>query len=566
MRRFLDLPTRHKLSLGFGVLFLFLLATMATAYRGLRAMEASQQRLFEVDFATAQDAWALRGALDSSRGALLTMMVQRSRAGQKVWHQETLARAKDAETMMERLLAKAPNGTELHARVTQLQQILRAYNSLRDRQLIPAIYAGDPEGARRLFLGVQTEYYQRIRERAEELSAATQQSAAAALKESQRQADLAVAYFGVIGALTMVSGVLMIVFLSRIIAVPLGRVSQVARRIAEGDLAVEVVTSQRGDEVGVLEQSFALMTRSLQDLARVADEVVADVDAHITPRSENDVLAKAFAALDLQATELRRHNAHVAADLRMAREIQTALLPLEPTQLAAPDSGLIFKFDHRYLPATQLAGDFFDVLPISPHQIGIFICDVMGHGVRAALVTAMISTLLSEGRDCAGDPAHFLAQINRALTASLRRSRTSIFATAFYGVADAQNQTLRYVNAGHPLPFLVRGPDRMAQPMGDISGPALGVFEDADFPLGEQVLQAGDWLLAYTDGLTEAQNARGEEYGEARLVELARDSNFVDAAAWLDAILQDAQRFRGGAEFEDDVCLVGLEVGRASLD
>src|SRR5207248_865042 len=132
--------------------------------------------------------------------------------------------------------------------------------------------------------------------------------------------------------------------------------------------------------------------------------------------------------------ELREKNSQLEDDLDMASEIQQAFLPHQfpafPRGVALEQSAL--QFHSRYLPTGAVGGDFFHVLPLSETQAGVFICDVMGHGVRAALVTAIQRALIEELMDVAHDPGEFLTRINHALLSILRRTRTPMFASAFY--------------------------------------------------------------------------------------------------------------------------------------
>jgi len=113
------------------------------------------------------------------------------------------------------------------------------------------------------------------------------------------------------------------------------------------------------------------------------------------------------------------------------------------------------RFCHRYLPTGAVGGDFFNVRALSDDKAGVFICDVMGHGVRSALVTAIMRALVEELAPLADKPGQLLDQINRDLRAILRQSGTPMFTTAFYLVADLDRQLITYANAGHPRPLLI---------------------------------------------------------------------------------------------------------------
>jgi sigma-B regulation protein RsbU (phosphoserine phosphatase) len=275
------------------------------------------------------------------------------------------------------------------------------------------------------------------------------------------------------------------------------------------------------------------------------------------------------------AEELRAKNAQLEADFNMAREIQEMFLPQQyPTfpHSASPGESAI-KFSHRYLPAAQVGGDFFNIFPITDCTAGVFICDVMGHGMRAALITAIMRGLLEELMPVAADAGKFLSEINRSLHAILKRTREPFLATAFYLVADVAAGEVRFTSAGHPSPYHVRRSKGEVQPL-RISdprhGPALGLFEKAVYPTCSSPVAPNDVLLLFTDGIYETTNPRDEEYGQERLLANVRESALLPTEQLLDKLLTDAQTFRAGPggterpmdDFEDDVCLVALDVTR----
>jgi sigma-B regulation protein RsbU (phosphoserine phosphatase) len=251
----------------------------------------------------------------------------------------------------------------------------------------------------------------------------------------------------------------------------------------------------------------------------------------------------------------------------MAREIQQAFLPQHyptfPRDAIATESAL--QFHHRYHPTGAVGGDFFDVLPISDTEAGVFICDVMGHGVRAALVTAMVRALADDLLPMAAEPAKFLTEINRRLLAILTQIRSPMFASAFYLVIDLARGELRYSSAGHPSPLLVRRSAGVVEPLQFRNcrpGPALGVFEESEYPLCQSPLARHDLIVLYTDGLYEVEGAAGEEYGPDRLLAAVRQRVDLPADQLFDELLADIQQYAGKQDFVDDVCIVGAEIAR----
>ncbi len=270
------------------------------------------------------------------------------------------------------------------------------------------------------------------------------------------------------------------------------------------------------------------------------------------------------------AEELRTKNAQLEADFNMAREIQEIFLPHQyptfPHWVSPEESAL--RFSHLYLPAAAVGGDFFDVFAITGTTAGIFICDVMGHGMRAALVTAIMRGLVEELMPVAADAGKFLTEINRSLRAILQRTQEPFLATAFYGVADAALGELRFANAGHPSPMRLRrdvGTVELLKAADPRHGPALGLFSKAVYPTCRSPLAAQDLLLLYTDGLYEADNSAGEEYGQERLLQSVRRHSRLAPQHLFNKLLEEVERFSGTKEFEDDVCLVGVEVERIGV-
>jgi phosphoserine phosphatase RsbU/P len=267
------------------------------------------------------------------------------------------------------------------------------------------------------------------------------------------------------------------------------------------------------------------------------------------------------------ADELRAKNAQLEADFNMAREIQEMFLsqqyPTFPHSAAPEESAL--RFSHRYLPAAAVGGDFFNIFAITDTTAGIFICDVMGHGMRAALITAIMRGLVEELMPVAADPGKFLTEINRSLNAILRRTREPFLATAFYVVADVVSGELRFSSAGHPSPFHVRREAGKVEPIkfwDARHGPALGLFDKSTYPTNRCPIAINDVVLLFTDGLYEVDKETHEEYGQDRLLAAVRARYNLPTERLLDELLQDVQRFSSAKEFEDDVCLVAMEVAK----
>ncbi|MDB6155840.1 MAG: putative sensor protein [Chthoniobacteraceae bacterium] len=280
-----------------------------------------------------------------------------------------------------------------------------------------------------------------------------------------------------------------------------------------------------------------------------------------------DITARkdAEAQLARYTEELREKNAEMEDDLNMAREVQQAFLPQQfpsfPRKVSASQSALAFV--SKYLPTTTLGGDFFHVLPVSEMQAGIFICDVMGHGVRAALVTAIQRALVEELVEFADRPGEFLTRMNASLLSILRRTRSPMFVSAFYLLVNVEDATLQYANAGHPRPLhFKRDENSVALLSGQNArpGPALGVFEDSRYLTHHAAMAARDLVLLYTDGLYEVEGADGDYYDQGRLLEFVERRVQHGSDSIFEETLEEVRRFSFSGGFVDDVCLVGVEV------
>ena len=262
--------------------------------------------------------------------------------------------------------------------------------------------------------------------------------------------------------------------------------------------------------------------------------------------------------------DLRQKNALMEENLRTAREIQLAMLP-QQYPIFPPDGkpeASAFQFLHRYLPAESVSGDFFTVTQISATEAGVLICDVTGHGTRAALVTAMIRAIAEELKPLARDPANFLRKLNFDLCSILKNTGSPMLTTAFYAVADYATGTLRFANAGHPKPLLLRRTVNTVTPLMNSSGksqPALGLFEDPVYSTSEIQIQPGDFLMLFTDGLFEVQGQHEELYSQERLILDVKNLLAQTPGILFDELIQVIRTFTLNGEFEDDVCLVGMD-------
>lgn len=291
----------------------------------------------------------------------------------------------------------------------------------------------------------------------------------------------------------------------------------------------------------------------------------------ITPQKvAEEQIRKANAELASSRELLRLKNIQMEDDLKMASEIQLTMLPQQfPTlpRTAKPEDSA-FQFTPRYHPTGTVGGDFFTVYPLSDTEVAVFICDVAGHGVRSALITAMIRALVEELRPYANDPGEFLTRLNSDLSAILRHTGTPVLTTAFYLVANSKTGDMRYANAGHPKPLLIRRRAGVVKPIRHASRqiqPALGLFEQARYQTSAETLAPHDVVMLFTDGLYEVHAPNDNLYTQEMLMAGVQKQLQLPVSQLFDHLLQQILDFAVSHEFVDDVCLVGMEyVGRKS--
>jgi serine phosphatase RsbU (regulator of sigma subunit) len=244
-----------------------------------------------------------------------------------------------------------------------------------------------------------------------------------------------------------------------------------------------------------------------------------------------------------QKLESERRSAH---ELEIARQVQSRLFP----QTLPPCSTL--DYAGLCIQARQVGGDYYDFLNLGQERLGLVIGDIAGKGIAAALLMANLqANLRGQCATALEEPQRFLRSVNQ-----LFRENTieSAYATLFFAEYDAQAQRLRYANCGHLHGLLLRGDDSLDRL--ETTGTVLGLFEDWECALGERRLDCGDVFVLYTDGVTEAFDAAGEEFGEERLIAALRRSRELPAQALVESIVDDVRRFSPQEQYDDITLIV----------
>ncbi len=298
-----------------------------------------------------------------------------------------------------------------------------------------------------------------------------------------------------------------------------------------------------------------VVVSALDDMDSIAKCIELGAEDYLL-KPFNAVLLNARVGACLEKKWLRDQEqtylAAVREQMQLGRQIQADFMPADLPQVEG------WEIAARFQPAYEVAGDFYDMFRLPGDRLGMLLGDVSGKGVGAALFMALTRSLLRAYSDY--DTVSTLDVLNAVFLTNryiLRhhQQRTSMFATVFLGVLDVQTATLNYINAGHVPPILSRsyGQNQLLNP----TGPLIGVTEDIPFVVQQVALDPGDVLLIYTDGISEAMNARHELFGSDDLLEIV-----AQRPASVDVVLQRVETavrsHIGGETPSDDVTMLAL--------
>jgi sigma-B regulation protein RsbU (phosphoserine phosphatase) len=341
------------------------------------------------------------------------------------------------------------------------------------------------------------------------------------LGDGLNMADLLLYVLAVLAGMLLVvyAGALLIGWLlARSITRSVHALSLGTQRLRKGDFTAHIPVRTR-DQLGELAESFNLMSRGLQEL--------------MLTQGEKERLEE---------------------ELRIARQIQMSLLP----RGSVDHPGL--RIAALCLPATEVGGDYYDLLPLSATRLGVLVADVSGKGTSAALYMAELKGLVLSLSRIHESPARLLSEANRILAANLD-SRS--FVTMTYAVIDTQAGTLRYARAGHNPLLRFEAATGLVH---TLLPPGLGLGLDRG-PVFDRVLREeevplcpGDMFLFFTDGLSEAMNVRSELFGEQRLRDVVGQSEKLSSEELKERILAEVRAFAAGAAQADDMTMVALKV------
>jgi len=259
------------------------------------------------------------------------------------------------------------------------------------------------------------------------------------------------------------------------------------------------------------------------------------------------LLAIAYVAVQLVFTNERRWLS-MERELAIARQIQTSILPNGSPQIEN------LRITAAYLPMTEVAGDFYEFLPVDAYRMGVLVADVSGHGVPAALIASMLKVAVRSVVPCASDPSAVLRGLNRALSGQMPDQ----FVTAAYLFLDMEERRAIYSAAGHPPMLLLR--DGHVEAI-ESNGLVFGVLSEPDYPVRVLTIHSGDRFFLYTDGVIEAENGKGQPFGNARVEQIMLESRARTADQFSQKVLGEVRGWRPNSMAQqDDITLVVVDV------
>ncbi len=262
-------------------------------------------------------------------------------------------------------------------------------------------------------------------------------------------------------------------------------------------------------------------------------------------------IEKSLKEIEKTKEALSSHDKLIALkqELEIAKVIQTSILPKTFPEKKE------FEIFAKMIPAKEVGGDLYDFFMLDKYRLAVVLGDVSGKGIAAAMLMAVSKTLI-KATAYKGMPAdNVLFEVNNLLADD---SPPNMFVTVFYGVLDTRNGSFEYSNGGHNAPFLISSDGSITQ-LDNIGGLLLGAMKDSEYESNIITLKPGDYLVLYTDGVTEAFNKDDEEYEDERLINSLRNAGKENAGKLVEKVIADVQKFSEGVEQSDDITCLALK-------
>ena len=331
-----------------------------------------------------------------------------------------------------------------------------------------------------------------------------------------KKLSMTMAAMGFVGILLLTAAV---IYIARSITKPLRSLAAATHVLASGNFDLELPLVRSNDEVGLLANDFQFMKESLKEYIRNLTETTAAKE-------------------------------RIQSELKVATDIQESLLPrLFPAFPDRPELDIYASMD----PAKEVGGDFYDFFLINDNNLCFLIADVAGKGVPAALYMMVAKTLLKSEGQRLGEPDQILSYVNNVLATD---NDSCMFATVFCAILDIRTGEVRFANAGHNPPLIIESQGIRYLTLK--AGFVLGPMTDTVYETERLIMQPGDTLFLYTDGVTEAANLENDLYGEQQLLNALQRVPKEDLKEMIHYIRAEVTQHANGAPQSDDVTMVAI--------
>lgn len=274
MKLFMDLPTRAKFFIGFGVVIVLFIAVIIVATRSISFVQQIQYNIVTSEFADTKDILAIKSNIDDMRVTLLNMMSAKDRSEKAALHQFIKERSDELMRLKQTLTERNKDEPPLLKKIEELNAVNDGFKQTREGELIPLIYAGRIDEARKIAFGIQAKRYEKMRAIVLDIKDYSVKEADKHMIESEASTSSAIRSFLILGAVAVAVSIFIALFSNTLIAKPLNSLSAAAEKVAAGDLTVNVPATGRSDEVGVLARTFSMMIERLQKETREITEAV----------------------------------------------------------------------------------------------------------------------------------------------------------------------------------------------------------------------------------------------------------------------------------------------------
>lgn len=337
--------------------------------------------------------------------------------------------------------------------------------------------------------------------------------------------------------------------ISQLISKPIRNLTQSINEMKSGNMSV-IAKVETKDEIGTLAENFNQMSKKLKE----SFEQIQDQNNTIREYNENleKKVEERTAELNVANEELVKKHQEMMRDLNMARRIQLSIIPSEKDYPQMNELNM----GSQYNSMDSVGGDIYDIIHITDKIFGFLMADVSGHGVPAALITAMVKVSFNSNSALGLLPGEICSKVNKEIYKLI--GDLDYFLTAYYGILNFETGEFTYTNAGHHAAILYRAKTRNIEHL-DTVGFMIGIMEEGNYETQSIQLEPGDKVLLLTDGIPEARNKEKEFYEYDRLIEFATHNMHLSPKTFVDKLIIDVDSFCGGAPVTDDRAIMCLE-------